>query len=294
MTSDQILQSSSEDPLSHYIEDLAALHTEVEKLAHLALAGSVLERGVNSVISIFDAMKATPLGGAWKTAVKFIPQIATVYDAAVALRQALGQLGGPLSTLRRQAPVVIKALQEQQAGQPAPAGYSGLLWTISSPIPEVRNGLEHLHQLIETSCKAAAALRGAGGHLSTAPGLGQVAARLSDAIARLEAALGETQTTLVQVSGALEKTATWLPSYQIQSRRLLTADLGCQATVKSGLFTKELCQNTVTSFDDQAPAACGVCHIAVCEKHRVEVPTTSGSSTRNTWLCLQCAAKQRR
>lgn len=292
--SDNDLQNTDQTVWSVRLQDLATLQLGVEKLALVSQTGSVLEKAISLVVSVIDAMKSAAMGIAWKAAVKVVPAIAGVYDAVIGIRHSMQQLSAPLAALRRFLPVTTESLRAEQASQVRPPDLSGQLYAVASAMPEVSNGLRQLSDLTATTSRAIGGLGSGVSRLNSVPGVGSLAERLRDALAKLNAALGETQVSIQEVTVQLSKAQGWLPGYQAQTRKQITAATACQAVEKSGLFKKDQCQKPVSWFDDEASANCSVCHINVCNNHRIAVPMPAGSTTRNTWLCLECAKKQRK
>jgi hypothetical protein len=292
--SDIALQSTDQSVLSVYLRDLEAAQLGVEKFALLSQTGSALEKAISLVVSVIDATKSAAMGLAWKAVVKVVPPIAVVYDSVIDMRNTIQRTTIPLATLRRILPLLTESLRAQQVSHVQPPELSGQLYAVASAMPEVSNGLKHLGALTENTCKAIRSLGNAVERLNPIKGVGPLAERLRDALVKLDVSLNETQVTIQEVSVMLDKTQGWLPEYQAQTRKRITANIACQAVEKSSLFKKELCQKPVLWFDDEASANCSVCRVTVCDQHRVAVSTPAGSTTRNTWLCLECAKKQRK
>lgn len=218
-----------------------------------------------------------------------------VYNTLVHIKATLQRLTTPLATLRRILPSVIQSLQAHQAGQARPAEVSGQLYAVASMMPAVHNDLNHLSNLVETTRGAIGGLGGAVKRIESIKGVGQMAYQLGDALSKLKESLDLTQVTAQELMEALGRTINWLPDYQVQSREQVTGSRTCQMTVASGLFKKkELCQQPVAWFDDEAPSVCSGCGLSVCEQHRVPVSMPAGSLVRHTWLCISCARKQRK
>lgn len=290
--SDNDSQNTDHAAWSARLQDLATLQLGLERLALVAQTGSALEKAISLVVSVIDAMKSAAMGIAWKAAVKIVPAIAGVYDAVIGIRHSMQQLSAPLAALRRFLPVTTESLRAEQASQARPPDLSGQLYAVASAMPEVSNGLRQLSGLTANTSRAIEGLSSAVSRLDTVPGVGSLAERLKDALAKLSISLGETQMTIQEVTAQLSKAQGWLPGYQAQTRKPIADVTLCQAEEKTGLFKKEQCRRPVSRFDDEASAHCSVCHISVCDQHRVAVPMPTGSTTRNTWLCLECARKQ--
>lgn len=276
------------------LQDLEAIQQGVERFIFISQAGSVLEKPIGLVVSAIDALKSVAWGAAWKTIVKVAPPIVIVDNTLANIKATLQHVTTPLATLRQILPSVIQSLRAQQAGHVRPAEVCGQLYAVASIIPAVHSDLNHLSSLIETTCGAIGSLGNAVKRIESIKGVGPMACQLGDALSKLKDSLDLTQASAQELAAAIDRTMNWLPDYQVQSRKQVTDSRTCQMIVASGLFKKELCQQPVAWFDDEAPPTCNRCGINVCEQHRVPVSMPAGSLVRHTWLCLSCTRKQRK